>query len=331
MTETIIYNNFIIFITLNDNNIYLKIVEKNDTNNYEETLDLNKFKQKKIYFEINEIYDIIKKCIICEENYGLLLNLSETSLKLLFNGKVGGIIAFNFELELKKTVFEINSQNDLIRFLNNKIDSYVETINNQKILNDINIKTLNKQKEEINNFVEIINNQKAEINNLKNEINKNIYTTVYFQNGINYDINSSEIECNTLHHSDIQKIKLFKNLNKLTMNPIRNEYINILHNDNLEILNLNESGGVDNYYFIDCFTNLKKMAINITSSIEQLEAFKLFIEKSTQLIKINELKFNDNGMCVRRNIESFIPFLRNYCLKHDICLTILSNKHARFD
>ena len=319
MTTTFEFKNYSITTSLNERNIYIKCIDTINFTNYEGNLEPLDIRHQKIYFSLDEVYKSIKYSLMNQCDFKIEIIIDVSKILILFDGLIGGIIKFNLKCELsEKIMISNNEHKELITYLMTEKLRHEETIA--------------KQNEEII-FLKKSFDELTSINqNYKNKIileENNIYI-IGFRDGTSYDINTDEIVLLASNcFADCYKIKLFKNLKKLTISGC-GYYSQYIENNNVKILNLYTYMGPYNIKFIDFIDklpNLNKLALFIENE-DVCDMLIIFISKSTQLSLLSEITIiyvESTLNNIRKRYLNFIQIIRTYCIKYEIKLIEINN------
>jgi hypothetical protein len=107
MCETIEFNNHTMVLSLNERNVFIKVSDNINFVNYEGNVDA---KELRLPFELNDIYQIIKKCISRDDGYSVAMNVNANGMRLTFHANVGGILKLQFESQLREKVLSNDGQ-----------------------------------------------------------------------------------------------------------------------------------------------------------------------------------------------------------------------------
>lgn len=107
MCETFEIGSYSVVTSLNERNIYIKFTDNINFMYYECSTDS---KELRLQFELSDIYSLIKKCFLFEDEFSVKINVSSNLMKLIFNAKVGGFLKINFEALLREKIMSNDNQ-----------------------------------------------------------------------------------------------------------------------------------------------------------------------------------------------------------------------------
>jgi hypothetical protein len=254
MSNSFEYNNYSIVSLLNeeDENIYIKIVDKITMMYYENVVDLEKLG---VSFSLTDAYQIMNKCFTKEPGYNVTLTISPdmitTNMTASFKATIGGFLNISFDVILMEKIMSNDCQ--LTINVHKMEQQYLQTI-----------ETLTQRLTKLEVLVDAISN--VEICVLKmgsawpvasesgNRLESRQPTLKIF-----YNINTTIIE-ETCYNFDYSKIKLFYNLESLTTNEITSFHNNSPESVSLTTLTLAQK--MSSFDFLIKLPNLTTLQIN---------------------------------------------------------------------
>lgn len=293
MSNNFEYNNYTIVSSLNEEeeNIYIKVIDKVSLMYYENTFDLQKLG---VSFSLTDTYQIINKCFIKESGYKATLTISPdmitTNMTVLFEAIIGGFLNVQFDIILMEKVMSNDSQ----------VSINFQKIEQQYLQATQTIEMLTQRLEKLESLVEAISN--AEIYLDRNN-NKHRYINT------NY-IDMNDRQC----QYDYSKIKLFYKLERLV--TCNNNSSNI---DELKSVSLMElvvrrfNSQTTSFGFLKNIPNLKKL---------QLENFRDYLYDLVTVLKSYNHKIQKITIQTLRNVQLSTQELSHYALANNITLDI---------
>lgn len=293
MSNSFEYNNYSIVSSLNEEeeNIYIKVIDKVSLMYYENTFDLQKLG---VSFSLTDTYQIINKCFMKESGYKATLTISPdmitTNMTVLFEAIIGGFLNVQFDIILMEKVMSNDSQMS-INF---------QKIEQQYLQATQTIEMLTQRLEKLESLVEAISNVEiclVRSNNTQRPINTNY-------------IDMDDRQC----RYDYSKIKLFYKLERLI--TCNNHSFNI---DELKSVSLIElvvrrfNSQTTSFGFLKNIPNLKKL---------QLENFRDYLYDLVNVLKSYEHKIQKITIITCRGSQLSTQELSHYALANNITLDI---------
>jgi hypothetical protein len=253
MTDSFEIEKYAIVSSLNERNIYVKVIDRILFMCYEANVDS---KELRLPIEINNTYQLMTKCFKREPGYNAVITISSGIMKVLFNALVEGYLKLSFEIILREKVMSNDSQ---LSMNFHRIEQKQEQA----------VQHLTERLSQLERLVDIISY--AEINMIKMcHFNSHSCRDIFWK------VNTTEMSL-TGEYWDYSKIKLFYQLEKLTLISC-NQFVNFtndkMNNDNVKELYLNSlsAGNFTSLVGLDGFPKLEKLTISGCSHLRDVVA-----------------------------------------------------------
>lgn len=291
MTDSFEIEKYAIVSSLNERNIYVKVIDRILFMCYEANVDS---KELRLPIELNNTYQLMTKCFKREPGYNAVITISSGIMKVLFNALVEGYLKLSFEIILREKVMSNDSQ---LSMNFHRIEQKQEQA----------VQHLTERLSQLERLVETISY--AEINMIK---------MCHFNNhgcrDIFWKLNTTEMSL-TGEYWDYSKIKLFYQLEKITLISCNN-FINFtndkMNNDNVKelILNCLNTTNFTSLVGLDGFPKLEKLTISGCSHLRDVVAVLNSYKHRIHTIDIK-------GCGAINNTE-----IMTYCQKNNIKLNL---------
>ena len=192
MTDSFEIEKYAIVSSLNERNIYVKVIDRILFMCYEANVDS---KELRLPIELNNTYQLMTKCFKREPGYNALITISSGIMKVQFNALVEGYLKLSFEIILREKVMSNDSQ---LSMNFHRIEQKQEQA----------VQHLTERLSQLERLVEAISY--AEINMFIATYNSNHNGCQQF-----WKVNTSEMVL-TGGYWDFTKLKLFYQLEKIT-------------------------------------------------------------------------------------------------------------------
>ena len=259
MTDSFEIEKYAIVSSLNERNVYVKVVDRILFMCYEASVDS---KELRLPIELSNTYQLMTKCFNKEAGYNVLITISSGIMKMQFNALVEGYLKLSFEIILREKVMSNDSQLTMnFHRIEQKQEQAVQELS-ERIL-------------QLERLVEAISY--AEINMCVASIAPNQVNGFAF-----YKVNTTEMALNG-NYWDYSKIRLFYQLEKITITSC-NDLVNFKDNKvrnftvrELSLTNLN-AGNFTSLIGLDGFPNLEKLVIvncpQLSNVVAHLDSYK---------------------------------------------------------
>ena len=295
MTDSFEIEKYAIVSSLNERNIYVKVIDRILFMCYEANVDS---KELRLPIELNNTYQLTTKCFKREPGYNALITISSGIMKVQFNALVEGYLKLSFEIILREKVMSNDSQ---LSMNFHRIEQKQEQA----------VQHLTERLSQLERLVEAISY--AEINMFIATYNSNHNGCQQF-----WKVNTSEMVL-TGGYWDFTKLKLFYQLEKITFTScgdISGHFTNFKHhkitNDNIKELTLNSlnTGHFTSLDGLQGFPKLEKLTIKTCPQLRDVVAFLDSYKHRIHTIDIT-------GCTSINNTE-----IMTYCQKNNIKLNL---------
>jgi len=258
MTDSFEIEKYAIVSSLNERNIYVKVIDRILFMCYEANVDS---KELRLPIELNNTYQLMTKCFKREPGYNALITISSGIMKVQFNALVEGYLKLSFEIILREKVMSNDSQ---LSMNFHRIEQKQEQA----------VQHLTERLSQLERLVEAISY--AEINMFTAPHNSNHNGCQQF-----WKVNTTEMVLSGSYW-DFTKLKLFYQLEKITFTSCGDNsghFTNFKHhkitNDNIEELTLNSlnTGHFTSLDGLQGFPKLEKLTITSCSHLRDVVAF----------------------------------------------------------
>jgi hypothetical protein len=291
MTDSFEIEKYAIVSSLNERNIYVKVIDRILFMCYEANVDS---KELRLPIELNNTYQLMTKCFKREPGYNALITISSGIMKVLFNALVEGYLKLSFEIILREKVMSNDSQ---LSMNFHRIEQKQEQA----------VQHLTERLSQLERLVEAISY--AEINMIRmSNFNNHAHRDIFWK------VNTTEMSL-TGEYWDYTKIKLFYQLEKITLINCNN-FINFtndkMNNDNVKELTLNglNAGNFTSLSGLNGFPKLEKLTIKTCSHLRDIVAVLNSYKHRIHTIDIT-------GCTSINNTE-----IMTYCQKNNIKLNL---------
>lgn len=242
MTDSFEIEKYAIVSSLNERNVYVKVVDRILFMCYEASVDS---KELRLPIELTNTYQLMTKCFNKESGYNVLITISSGIMKIQFNALVEGYLKLSFEIILREKVMSNDSQ---LTMNFHRIEQKQEQA----------VQELSERLLQLERLVEAISY--AEINMFSSHYFEQYNSTKRF-----YKVNETEMTL-TGNYWDYSKIRLFYQLEKLTFTNC-DDLVNFkdkkVQNFTVRELSLNtlNAGNFTSLIGLDGFPNLENLVI----------------------------------------------------------------------
>lgn len=278
MSNSFEYNNYTIVSSLNEEeeNIYIKVIDKVSLMYYENTFDLQKLG---VSFSLTDTYQIINKCFMKESGYKATLTISPdmitTNMTVLFEAIIGGFLNVQFDIILMEKVMSNDSQ----------VSINFQKIEQQYLQATQTIEMLTQRLEKLESLVEALSNAEICLHS-EGEIwpksNAPPLKALKIIPKHFWNINTTVIELQQYVKYDLSKIKLLYNLESLTTNDT--DYFDQLKSVSLKILIIKYTR-CTSFNFLKNIPNLEILQLekveNLYDLVNVLKSYEHKIQKIT--------------------------------------------------
>lgn len=289
MTDCFEIDKFSIVVSLNERTIFVKVTDRVLFLCYEANIDS---KELRLSIELNNVFQLMAKCFRKDDGYGISMSVNSGTMKIIFNALVEGYLKISFEIILREKVMSNDGQLTL-------------TFNKQEQA----IQQLTKRLAQLENLVEAISY--AEISIFHYNVIENSQGNSCLGR---QKINVTEIRL-TGNQIDFTKIKLFYQLQKLTLNAVNSlstPNFKSMANETVKELIL-ENMGDGSFTSLDGLNGFPRLEIlTIKSSPHVREIVKVFSSYK------HKIKSIDIVSCAGINNTEIMT----YCQKNNIKLNL---------
>jgi len=306
MCETIEFNNHTMVLSLNERNVFIKVSDNINFVNYEGNVDA---KELRLPFELNDIYQIIKKCISRDDGYSVAMNVNANGMRLTFHANVGGILKLQFESQLREKVLSNDGQLTMsMNKLEQKYASLLKKIEAMEKRYETTHAEHTKMLDAVSNAVICILKR---IISSPPSINSSMLLpigstdiTIYFENI-------------SPHHIDLMKLSYLYRLEKLTLRDYNQSSLeNIGCINTLKELVIDKTDYLTSLDGIEKFPLLEKIKI---SSCTGLNMRSVVVVLTTKTHAIQSITFVG---CAHLERQAEIITFKQYCQTNNISLFI---------
>jgi hypothetical protein len=287
MTDCFEIDKFSIVVSLNERTIYVKVTDRVLFLCYEANIDS---KELRLSIELNNVFQLMAKCFRKDDGYGISMSVNSGTMKIIFNALVEGYLKISFEIILREKVMSNDGQLTL-------------TFNKQEQA----VQQLTKRLAQLEKLVEAISYAEIGIFN-GNAVNNN--------QGCLGRVKINVTEIRVLGNDiDFTKIKLFYQLQKLTLNSVTSlntTNFKYMANETVREL-IFESLNDGSFTSLDGLDGFPKLEILTIKSCPQLrDIVKVFSSYK------HKIKSIDIGSCAGINNTEIMT----YCQKNNIKLNL---------
>lgn len=291
MTDSFEIEKYAIVSSLNERNVYVKVVDRILFMCYEASVDS---KELRLPIELSNTYQLMTKCFNKEAGYNVLITISSGIMKIQFNALVEGYLKLSFEIILREKVMSNDSQ---LTMNFHRIEQKQEQA----------VQELSERLLQLERLVEAISY--AEINMCIASVGPNQVNGLAF-----YKVNTTEMALINGDIWDYSKIKLFYNLEKLkftSCNDLCNFKDKKVQNFTVRELSLNSlNSHFTSLIGLDGFPKLEKLVIVSCQHLSNVVAILNSYEH-----RINTIDIKSCGGI--NNTE-----IMTYCQKNNIKLNL---------
>jgi len=246
MTDSFEIEKYSIVSSLNERNIYVKVIDRIIFMCYEANIDS---KELRLPIELNNTYQLMSKCFNRVPGYTATLTISSGIMKIMFNALVEGYLKISFEIILREKVMSNDSQ---LTMNFHRIEQKQEQA----------VQHLTERLSQLERIVEAISY--AEFNMFTTSHNSTHNSCQQF-----WKVNTTEMTL-TGNYWDFGKLKLFYQLQKLTLSNCGDNSCHFIgfKNSNIKndtvkelILTTINGGQFISLAGLDGFPNLEKLTI----------------------------------------------------------------------
>lgn len=302
------FDKYVINTLLNNNNIYMKVIDSTLQDEYEGYTDIRDLNSP---FGRECTFQVILNCLMKNNNSYVSSEIKDNYFIFKFTYLVQNFLETTFLIRLLKINKNIKSDKQL---LDEYLNEYVFVLKELKLVTKKQEKEIDHLKKHIDIFFKsyqssttyfenIIKEQKTEINNLYNildsignlDIKINKISTNKTINPIFIYLPMNSKEINLSYPSDIEKIKCFYCLEKLSL---QTSYDNInFENKSVKYIIFN-GGNIVSLQGIENLPNVEIIEFNHCEKLEDVKSHLI----NTKIKKIIFKKCGDNK---KQNITSF--------------------------
>ena len=322
-----IFNEWKIKLSLELNNITIKIKKDNLLDIYETSLQFKKLKEFKLFSSnktINEIFELIiilisqKKIQIIENdnNINLILfnNDNDSNANIILNKKKELSVTLNKNDNFEKYCNRLDEKINQLFEINNKLEKRIEIIEKDNKINQNNINSQNSEfyKEKIDKLEKQITSlsKSKNIQNLK-ECNLKCINTINCHNDWIRALSIFPISGNIISCGNGKKIIIY-DINFNIIQTIENA-----HSDDIVDINI-----LDENNFISCSLD-KSIKIWIKKKQDQTFNFNLYYSiKDAHQAQINKIIYYSYGKIISCSIDYTIKIWEEYNNNYQLIITL---------
>lgn len=309
------YDNYIVSLLLNNDDIYVKIKNNITLQHFESkiTTDLIKFN----HLTLNGLFKIIKKCLLKEnENYKILF-FNNNNITMVVNINNDDLYEIKEEFIIKEIKLSTNNTNLLLNEKFNELQKQVNDIQTENIT--LKIKNINLQ-QEINNlqdckfYIKVDNLISKTINDINQSYKNNIVLidTKYIDND---ELNKIFICTNDENFYNEIMNNDFTNL--INKNPLLEIFNFLNHVKNNFIRNINNTIIYNNNYY--CFSDsLGGGNKKLSNFIKRINIFGslIFIDKDCYCGNIQNCKHKNLCDTIINNSKNFNTLVKEILINY---------------
>ena len=269
MAQTFIYENFNITLSLNENSVYMRVINKVTFQTYEGNVDERTLK---LSFPIAETYQLIVKAFEKTDNFSINFIVHKDILEINFFMLIMNILNIDFKILLKEKIISGNEEATML------LNNIEENFNNKIIFLEEENAKLSKKCDKLMKVIDNISYAEVSICHYLYSNHKHVH---------NVPINSTEIIISyysilfgssyTLQNNNqiyFHKLNLFFNLKKLKFEWYPLADLTSLHNSSLEEFTIIHYSGnnssLTSLNGIQNFPNLKVLHIERCTGLKDV-------------------------------------------------------------